>query len=86
MVANHTEAVGDKECNELCSWAQFTEEICKQAGYNTEVKGVTSEEYGAKANRPKNSRMSKQSLTDAGFDTLPPWQDALSRYLIELKE
>ena len=50
-----------------------------------QVVPVTSEEYGAKANRPKNSRMSKEKLTAAGFDRLPTWQDALSRYLGELK-
>lgn len=68
----------------ICSWAEFTEEIFRQAGYTTKVKHVTTEEYGAKAPRPKNSRMSKKSLDDAGFDRLPDWKDALGRYLAEL--
>lgn len=68
----------------ICSWADFTEEIFRLAGYDTKVKRVTTEEYGAKAPRPKNSRMSKKSLDDAGFDRLPQWQDALKRYLEEL--
>jgi dTDP-4-dehydrorhamnose reductase len=29
--------------------------------------------------------MSKDKLTDNGFEKLPTWQDALKRYLKELK-
>ena len=68
----------------ICSWAEFTEEIFRQAGYDTKVKHVTTEEYGAKAPRPKNSRMSKKSLDDAGFDRLPDWKNAVGRYLVEM--
>ena len=69
----------------ICSWADFTEEIFRQAGYSTKVNRVTTEEYGAKAPRPKNSRMSKKSLDDNGFARLPDWKDALTRYMEELK-
>ena len=69
----------------ICSWYEFACAIFKEAGIDMQVVPVTSEEYGAKANRPKNSRMSKEKLTAAGFDRLPTWQDALSRYLGELK-
>ncbi len=69
----------------ICSWADFAEEIFRQAGYNNvKVKRVTTEEYGAKAVRPKNSRMSKESLTKNGFNRLPDWKDALRRYLKEV--
>lgn len=64
------------------SWYDFTCEIFKQAGYETEVIPVTTEEYGlSKAARPFNSRLDKHKLTENGFKTLPTWQDALSRYL-----
>ena len=46
-----------------------------------EVVPVSAAEYPAKAKRPENSRMSKEKLTENGFDRLPPWQDALKRYL-----
>lgn len=65
----------------VCSWADFTKEIFKIAGYDTKVKPVTTEEYGAKAKRPKNSRMSKEKLVENGFHKLPTWQDALQRYI-----
>lgn len=67
------------------SWYDFTREIFKQAGYTTNVVPVATEEYGlSKAARPFNSRLDKSKLVEAGFQLLPTWQDALSRYLKEL--
>ncbi len=69
------------------SWYDFTKEIYRQAGYTTEVTAVTTAEYGlSKAARPFNSRLDKSKLVEAGFKPLPTWQDALSRYLIALKD
>lgn len=70
----------------VCSWAEFAEAIMKAADRPTRIIPVTTEEYGAKAARPLNSRMSKKSLDEAGFARLPSWQDALRRYLLELRE
>ena len=68
------------------SWYDFTCEIYKQAGYTTKVIPVTTEEYGlSKAARPYNSRLDKSKLTEAGFEVLPAWQDALGRYLKEIE-
>ncbi len=64
------------------SWADFTKEIFKQAGINSKVIPVTTEEYGLSiAARPKNSRLDKSKLIENGFTPLPTWQDALRRYL-----
>ncbi len=69
------------------SWYDFTCEIYRQAGYDTEVVPVTTEEYGlSKASRPFNSRLDKSKLKENGFEPLPIWQDALSRYLEEIKD
>ena len=66
------------------SWYDFTCEIYKQAGMETEVIPVTTEEYGLSvAARPFNSRLDRSKLKAAGFIPLPPWQDAVSRYLEE---
>lgn len=77
------------------SWYDFTKEIFRQAvelghaEYSEDrltVVPVTTEEYGvSKAARPFNSRLDKSKLTEAGFTPLPAWQDALRRYLIEIK-
>ncbi|MGN0455474.1 MAG: dTDP-4-dehydrorhamnose reductase [Acutalibacteraceae bacterium] len=68
------------------SWYDFTKEIFAQAGYTTSVIPVTTEEYGlSKAARPFNSRLDKSKLKENGFEPLPTWQDALSRYLKEIE-
>lgn len=69
----------------LCSWYEFAKEIFRQAGM-TEVRvtPVDSSMFPAKATRPKNSRMSKEKLTERGFKPLPDWRDALKRYLQKL--
>ena len=67
------------------SWYDFTKEIYRQAGLNTKVIPVTTEEYGlSKAKRPFNSRLDKSKLIKNGFTPLPDWQDALKRFLKEM--
>ena len=65
----------------LCTWYEFAKEIFRQAGVDVKVVPVTSEQFQAKAKRPHNSRMNKDKLEAMGFQRLPSWQDALSRYL-----
>lgn len=77
------------------SWYDFTVEIFRQAyemgheEYSPDrltVAPVTTAEYGvSKAARPFNSRLDKRKLVKNGFEPLPTWQDALSRYLKEFK-
>ncbi len=69
----------------VCSWAELAREIFALTGRTVTVQGVTTEEYGARAPRPKNSRMSKDCLARAGFARLPDWHDALERYLKEIE-
>lgn len=70
----------------VCSWYEFACEIFRQAGMEeVEVLPVTSAEYPAKAARPFNSRMNKEKLTREGFERLPAWEDALGRFLKEIK-
>ena len=64
------------------SWYDFCCEIYRQAGMKTKVVPVTTAEYGlSKAARPFNSRLDRRKLAEAGFQPLPEWKDALSRYL-----
>ena len=68
------------------SWYDFACEIFKEAGYTNTVIPVTTKEYGlSKAARPFNSRLDKSKLVENGFKPLPTWQDALERYLKEIK-
>lgn len=69
----------------VCSWAEFAEEIMRQAGLSCKIVPIPTSEYKSRAQRPLNSRMSKEKLKQAGFAPLPEWQDALKRYLLELQ-
>lgn len=83
---SNTEKYGTYHANNegFCSWAQFAEYIFKVNGINMKVNHVTSEEYPQKAYRPRNSRLSKEGLTENGFDLLPTWESAVERYSDEL--
>lgn len=86
----HTERYGYYHAtNEggFISWYDFACEIMKRADLDAAVVPVTTAEYGASlAKRPFNSRLSKEKLTEQGFERLPGWRDALERYLIEIGE
>lgn len=70
----------------LCSWYEFACEIFRAAGMDeVKVTPVPTSQYPAsRARRPMNSRMSKEKLTENGFERLPAWQDAVARYLKEI--
>ena len=71
----------------ICSWYEFAKEIFQEANMKeVTVIPVSSEEFPVKAKRPKNSRMSKEKLVQNGFSLLPSWQDAVKRYIKELKK
>ncbi len=68
----------------VCSWAELASEVFRQRGLGVKITPVPSSAYPTKAVRPHNSRLSKASLTINNFVPLPPWQDAVRRYLAEL--
>ena len=70
----------------LCTWYEFACEIFRAAGMESvKVTPVPSSGYPAsKAKRPMNSRMSKEKLSENGFERLPDWKDAVARYLKEI--
>lgn len=70
----------------LCSWYEFACEIFRQADMEVNVVPVSSDSYPSRAKRPINSRMNRDKLDAMGFARLPSWQDALGRYLQEIKQ
>lgn len=64
-----------------CSWCEFAQAIIKETVVSCEIKSITSEEYPTVAERPLNSRMSKKSLDESGFERLPGWEEALSDFI-----
>ncbi len=67
-----------------CSWFEFAREIVKCAGLATEVRPVGSQQMARPAPRPAYSVLSARSLKAYGIE-IPPWRDALGRYLRERK-
>lgn len=73
-----------------CSWHAFAGEIFRQVralapGYPAvALEPVAGADWPAAAKRPANSRLNKDKLAKAGFGRLPPWQDALARFLGEI--
>lgn len=78
----------NSECSEdeYISWYDFCVAIYRQYGLSTKVIPVSTSEYGLSlAARPFNSRLDKSKLIEVGFNPLPDWKDALSRYFKETK-
>ncbi len=67
-----------------CSWYDVAAEIFRVLGTGTRVIPISSAEYPVKAERPKNSRLSTDSLVSGGFRALPGWEDAIRRYIEKL--
>jgi len=62
------------------TWFKVAVFIKEVIGSKTPVSPCKSEDYASKAERPKNSRMSVRSLTQAGLH-MRNWKEALQEYL-----
>lgn len=73
----------------VTNWAVFAEETFKIAGYETNVKPITSTEYAEKypqaTQRPKYSVLAHDHIVAVGLPDLRPWQEALAEYLSEMQ-
>ena len=69
----------------ITSWYEFAKEIVRQAGLNVPVIPVSSDEFVRPAKRPKNSALDSFPLKETVGSLLPSWQDALGRFLAEIK-
>ena len=65
-----------------CTWFDFAQEIVRKAGLVTKINPTTSDRFVRPAKRPKYSVLSNASLKQYQI-TMPTWQDALQRYLVE---
>ena len=67
------------------SWYEFASMIMKKAGLRCRVLPVPTSDYPTPAKRPLNSRLSGRKLQEAGFAPMPSVENALDRYLLELR-
>lgn len=66
-----------------CSWFEFAAMIFRLSGLNPVLIPISSATLGAPARRPAYSVLDNTRLRALGLDCMPPWQDALARYLQE---
>lgn len=69
----------------VCSWVDFAEAIFVAVGKQVQLQWAAARNT-VQSPTPKNSRMSKEKLSKQDFRRLPPWQDALGRYLKEIDD
>jgi dTDP-4-dehydrorhamnose reductase len=67
-----------------CTWFDFASELIRASGLTTRVRATTSDKFIRPAKRPQYSVLSSASLQPYGI-VMPPWQDAVQRYLSERK-
>ena len=68
-----------------CSWYEFAKLIMAEANLPCKINPIATKDYPTPAKRPLNSRLSKACLIENGFQQLPPWQDAVIRYIAQVK-
>jgi len=68
------------------SWFDFATMIMEKAGLPCRVLPVSSAEYPTPARRPLNSRLDGSRLAEAGIRPMPTVEDALTRYLEEIRD
>lgn len=69
-----------------CSWYDFASEIFRLANINITLVPISTAEFGARAKRPAYSVLNCSKLTQVLGWSLPPWRDALARYLNEREQ
>ena len=67
-----------------CTWFDFAGEIIRSAGLDTAVRSISTEQMARPAPRPAYSVLSAVRLESLGIE-MPPWHDALRRYMKQRK-
>jgi len=66
-----------------CSWYELALRAFEYSNLSPTVRPVSTQDFGAKARRPRNSVLLQTRLKDAGIEPLRSWEDALRSYLKE---
>ena len=71
-------------CNQgACSWLKWSTEIFRLLERQGTIEPVSMDEFGSNARRPRHSALESEVLLQTGLAPLPPWEDAVRRYLEE---
>ena len=68
-------------CKGECTWYEFTKEIFRIKGIDTEVLPCTTDEFPRPAKRPEYSVLRNYMLELTTGDTTRSWQEAIEEYL-----
>jgi dTDP-4-dehydrorhamnose reductase len=68
------------------SWYDFARAIFRTAGLEANLSPTTTDASKFRSRRLRYSVLDRGALRRLDADDLPPWQDALDRYLRELEE
>jgi len=69
-------------CNEgECSWMEWAEVIFRLLSRTIDLQPVSMDEFPSVARRPRHTALKSRLIPEIGVDPLPPWQDAVERYL-----
>jgi dTDP-4-dehydrorhamnose reductase len=69
-----------------CTWFEFARTIFDLAGVKADLTGITTQEYGAPARRPRFSALVSPASQALGLPPLRSWQAALAAYLVERRQ
>jgi dTDP-4-dehydrorhamnose reductase len=81
LLACHARGVVHAVNSGTTTWHGFACEIARQLGAEVAIEPVTTAEFPRPAPRPRFSVLDTSRLEDLIGRKLPPWQDALARYL-----
>jgi len=66
-----------------CTWFELAAEIFRQAGVTADLTPISSEQFGAAADRPGYSVLATDQLSELGVHRPRHWKEALGDYLKE---
>jgi dTDP-4-dehydrorhamnose reductase len=84
LVASGTYGVYHITNQEATAWYELARTVLKEARINLRLKPVKSTEFPRPAKRPANSILGSFPLRETIGYLLPPWENALHRYIAEL--
>jgi dTDP-4-dehydrorhamnose reductase len=69
-----------------CSWYEFAQAILEESGIDRPIEPLRSQDMGSGVRRPLYSALACDRLRQELGIELPPWRDALRRFLVELQK
>jgi len=86
LIQNDAKGIINISNSGTCSWQEFAAKIYSELGLDeSKVAPTSTAEFGAKAPRPKNSKLSSERFEKIAGYRLRDWKEALKSYLEQKK-